>query len=528
VSENDDRGLARWIYGGVWATLTDAFRVPRTPPTLPATPGRPVESFRPSEAFLRYLKLKFWLVLTLVDGVLVILWITLAVHRAWIGAAVALPVLVLVVLPDVLAYVAIHLRYDTTWYVLSDRSLRIRRGVMVVVETTITFENVQNVKLKQGPLQRRYGIASLIVETAGGGAESDSEPGQTSHVGLLEGLDDAARIRDLILDRVQGRIEEGSRRSALRWPERHARALVEARDAVTGRTRRDELPADALPAPGDSEPDRPGAVERAVRRLLRVAERPPTLPAWAGKRPHRFRPARSYLGYELLRAALTTFVVGLSIVIAIVASTAAEDWVDWSPRRLLLLAAWSVVPLAAMVAVALFTAWMQYRVTWYVIGDRGLRLRRGVWILRETTITYDNVQNVNLRQGPLERLFGIWSVAIHTAGGSGPGAAGGGGGGATLLQIVLTVATSLVPGMAGVSAAGGQGQKKQKSAGTGVLSGIEHPAAIREFIMSRVRASRVAGLGDEAAPNERLRVSEGQLDALREIRREVRRLAPMS
>jgi uncharacterized membrane protein YdbT with pleckstrin-like domain len=44
------------------------------------------------------------------------------------------------------AYIAIHLRYDTTWYVHGDRSLRIRRGIWVIHETTLTFENIQNVK----------------------------------------------------------------------------------------------------------------------------------------------------------------------------------------------------------------------------------------------------------------------------------------------------------------------------------------------------------------------------------------------
>ena len=70
---------------------------------------------------------------------------------------------------------ALHLRFDTTWYVMTERSLRIRRGIWVIREMTITFENVQNVKVQQGPLQRFFGISSLVVETAGGGS---AEPGK--------------------------------------------------------------------------------------------------------------------------------------------------------------------------------------------------------------------------------------------------------------------------------------------------------------------------------------------------------------
>src|SRR5690606_13139102 len=107
-------------------------------------------------------------------------------------------------LPDVVAYVAIHVRYDTTWYVMTDRSLRIRRGVWIIHETTITFENVQNVRVEQGPVQRHFGIANVVVETAG--APKLSQHGQSgagANQGVIEGVVDAAGIRDRILARLR-------------------------------------------------------------------------------------------------------------------------------------------------------------------------------------------------------------------------------------------------------------------------------------------------------------------------------------
>ena len=80
----------------------------------------------------------------------------------WLGALLALPAAAVAILPDIVAYVAIHLRYDTTWYVIGRRSLRIRRGIWIINETTITFENVQNIHITQGPLQRYFGIADLV------------------------------------------------------------------------------------------------------------------------------------------------------------------------------------------------------------------------------------------------------------------------------------------------------------------------------------------------------------------------------
>jgi membrane protein YdbS with pleckstrin-like domain len=148
---------AAWIYRGVWASIVALFRVPPHPPTLPVA-GEDVRSLRPAPGFLRYLKFFFWLLLVPGDLIPLAVWVAIAIPFPALGVALAVPFLILLVAPDVIAYIAIHLRYDTTWYVLTDRSLRIRRGIWVIHETTISFENIQNVEVHQGPLQRYFGF----------------------------------------------------------------------------------------------------------------------------------------------------------------------------------------------------------------------------------------------------------------------------------------------------------------------------------------------------------------------------------
>jgi membrane protein YdbS with pleckstrin-like domain len=196
---------AAWIYGGVWASVVALFRVPAQPPALPAPVGA-VRTIRPAPGFLRYLKFFFWLLLIPGDVIPIIAWSAIFVPFPIVGMALVPPLLIVLIAPDVIAYVAIHLRYDTTWYVLTDRSLRIRRGIWVIHETTISFENVQNVEVRQGPVQRFFGIADVIVQTAGGGAGHGKGEGATSpgaHVGILQGLADAGAVRDAILDCVK-------------------------------------------------------------------------------------------------------------------------------------------------------------------------------------------------------------------------------------------------------------------------------------------------------------------------------------
>lgn len=194
---------AAWVYRGVWGILAQWFKVPEEPPMLPGAAGIGAESFRPAPAFLRYLKFQFWILLILIDVAILLGWVGISLGSPLAGGILAIPALIIAVVPDIVAYVALHLRYDTTWYVVSDRSLRIRRGIWTIHETTITFENIQNVTVNQGPVQRYFGIANVKVQTAGGGGSQPHGKATTTHLGLLEGLADAHRIRDLILARIK-------------------------------------------------------------------------------------------------------------------------------------------------------------------------------------------------------------------------------------------------------------------------------------------------------------------------------------
>ena len=200
------REAAQWVYRGLWAWLVRWMRVPEDPPTLPARPGQLHRSFQPAREFLGYMKFNFWLVVTIFGGALLIVWLILLFKAPAWGIALTVPIWGIIFVPAMLAYIAIHLRYDTMWYVITDRSMRIRRGLWSIHEVTITFENVQTVKVTQGPLQRWFGIGNVEVRTAGGGMVPTGNGGQiegSGHHGVIEGVTDAGAIRDLILAQLK-------------------------------------------------------------------------------------------------------------------------------------------------------------------------------------------------------------------------------------------------------------------------------------------------------------------------------------
>lgn len=112
----------------------------------------------------------------------------------------------LVQLPITLAI--IRLDYEMRWYVVTDRAARLREGVLSLTEMTFTLVNVQDLRIRQGPLQRLLGLADVELRTAGG-SESPlhgghgSAAGHNLHLARFRGVDNAELIRDLVLARMQ-------------------------------------------------------------------------------------------------------------------------------------------------------------------------------------------------------------------------------------------------------------------------------------------------------------------------------------
>jgi hypothetical protein len=88
-------------------------------------------------------------------------------------------------------------------------------------------------------------------------------------------------------------------------------------------------------------------------------------------------------------------------------------------------AAWSagssIAAGAALGAIALCSAaawWFvrnRFRAWGYLERDEDLEVRRGVMVQRLSVVPYGRMQFVEITTGPVERLFGLATVKLHTA-----------------------------------------------------------------------------------------------------------------
>ena len=158
------------MYGVFRQVCERALRVPADP--SPPADGSAARVFRAAPAYWKY-RLVLWAIVTSLASLgflLVVGGINLSLlaggAEPWISVLVALLsllALIAFVAHALLTLAITRLGYEKRWYVVTDRSLRVREGVLIVREMTITIANVQNLVVMQGPIQRALGIADLQV-----------------------------------------------------------------------------------------------------------------------------------------------------------------------------------------------------------------------------------------------------------------------------------------------------------------------------------------------------------------------------
>lgn len=200
-------------------TVLDLLRVPPKPEPPPGSPPR---VFRAAPNFYK-LKLIRWGIgqVGALFGILFAVTFFSSMRRQGVPDLVitflhvaevfALLALVASVL---FGWILVRFDYELRWYMLSDRAIRIREGITTIREKTIALANIQNIEVKQGPLQRYLGLADVEVKTAGGGGSSSDagkkgHAGDPMHVAYFRGVANAEQIRDLLREGVRRQKDSG-------------------------------------------------------------------------------------------------------------------------------------------------------------------------------------------------------------------------------------------------------------------------------------------------------------------------------
>ena len=242
-------------------------------------------------------------------------------------------------------------------------------------------------------------------------------------------------------------------------------------------------------------------------RLLKVPPEP-HLPAGAADTARVFRASKRYLQLKILNWGVGQVFTFIGLVAALVGlhfiGSGSIEVLSNVPHRpiILRILGWfeviGVIGFLAQLPLSLVPVILDWEMRWYIVTDRSLRIREGIWKVSEMTLTFANVQEVSIRQGPIERLFGIANLRVRTAGGGG--------------QINPQDPHS-----------------EEKSGHIGYFRGVDNAPVIRDLILERLRRLRDAGLGDPDQPQTEVAGVEttsapAVVDAARELLEEARAL----
>jgi uncharacterized membrane protein YdbT with pleckstrin-like domain len=197
-------------------------RIPAEPEPPPGDEST-ARIFRAAPAYFRLLMIMwvasnlfifFFFILSIGSGLIAA--ILAAQHQRGAGAVVTILGTLLSLIVAVLIFQAIfrlavlRLQYEKRWYVITDRSLRVREGVVNVREMTVSFANIQDVAVTQGPIERMLGLSNVRVTTAGGGGHTEKKhAGPNLHQAWFRGIDNAEEVKNLILERLRALKDSG-------------------------------------------------------------------------------------------------------------------------------------------------------------------------------------------------------------------------------------------------------------------------------------------------------------------------------
>src|SRR5690348_17172143 len=157
-------------------------------------------------------------------------------------------------------------------------------------------------------------------------------------------------------------------------------------------------------------------------RLLRVPPSPEA-PAGSAGSTKVFNAGRNFYTWSVIRWGAVQAAIGLGIGAAIFSISLllarGARVPGWAGMVLVAVAAIVAMVFLAQLPLTFFALRLGYEMRWYIVTDRSLRIRSGVWSVEELTMTFANIQQISVQQGPLQRVLGIADVQVVSAGGGG-------------------------------------------------------------------------------------------------------------
>ncbi len=160
------------------------------------------------------------------------------------------------------------------------------------------------------------------------------------------------------------------------------------------------------------------SLESWVHRILRIPPEP-KIPQGSSGSTQVFRAGKNYYWWRLFIWFIGHFFVGIGLFALYgILSRPLMHAPYWVAAIVHFLEAFALAVFLFSAFVNYYSQRLNYRLRWYIITDRSLRIRKGVIGVEELTMTFSNIQEIRIKAGPLQNLLRIADVEVHSAGGA--------------------------------------------------------------------------------------------------------------
>ncbi len=131
---------------------------------------------------------------------LLILFVLISIGLFLFGPGISvstLSVWAFFVIPTVFVYYWIEKYYDSITFKLAEGEVVVEKGVWFQKVHTVPYRLIMNVNTNQGPVERRFGLGNVAIETAG-----HSSPTQQTEASVF-GIKNFREIKNRIVDKIR-------------------------------------------------------------------------------------------------------------------------------------------------------------------------------------------------------------------------------------------------------------------------------------------------------------------------------------
>lgn len=129
-------------------------------------------------------------------------------------------------------------------------------------------------------------------------------------------------------------------------------------------------------------------------------------------------PKAQNVTYRLLDSRYHSLIIIESVIFIFVLGVVMTGFLIWNPLFEQILFRYLLITL--VITISGFSLWMGFK-SWhykgYALREKDVFYKTGILFRTNTIMAFHRVQHVEIHQGPLDRLFGISSLTLFTAGG---------------------------------------------------------------------------------------------------------------